>query len=210
MLNEYLLECSPKQLMSLRASARPIIAYVSIFMLLQACTIAYKLLHSVDETMWTSNGLIALVLCYAMGSIVSGVGGLCGLYSSRYHHSLAAQICLTSWILLMLLQVVEAVIALGFALPDSSRETRQIIAWNTLALVSMESVFIVFLFGYIRIIQSCDPREYITIEDGDVGVSNMEQEYLIHDPNLASSTFKSTTKTATVLTYGSQSASYTV
>ncbi|OQR80658.1 hypothetical protein ACHHYP_17360 [Achlya hypogyna] len=167
LLTDYLVNSSMEQLLSLRSSARLLFACLAVNMLLQAFFISYKLVDTVDASTWTSNALMALVVCYTAWIVISAIGGLCGLYSTHYHHTPSAHLCLGSWLLLVFFQMLEGAIAVLYLSPEAelSPETRRMLAVNTIALVLIELVFIAFILGYIQLLEYCAPFDYDTIID---------------------------------------------
>ncbi|EQC38099.1 hypothetical protein SDRG_04529 [Saprolegnia diclina VS20] len=166
-VTNYLVNSSMEQLLSLRASARLLFACLAVNMLLQAVFISYKLIDTVDASTWSSTALVSLVVCYTAWIVISAIGGVCGLYSTHYHHTPSAHLCLGAWLLLVVFQLLEGGIAIFYLSPEAELgpETRRMLAINTAALIAIEVLFIVFILGYIQLLEYCAPFDYNTILD---------------------------------------------
>ncbi|KAH9136246.1 hypothetical protein LEN26_006242 [Aphanomyces euteiches] len=156
-----LASCSFDQLLSLRGLARYLFASLAINMLLQAMFIGYKLVEVVQTSAWSSMGFTLLVSCYAAWIAISFLGGLFGLYSAHRYHIPSAIWCLYTWVALALFQIVEATIAIVTLVPEAhfSPEATHTLVWNTLSLLMIELAFVVFIHGYIQLLQLCEPTD---------------------------------------------------
>ncbi|KAF0699293.1 Aste57867_10135 [Aphanomyces stellatus] len=202
-LSRSFLDCSFDQLLALRATGRYLFASLAANMLLQAAFLSYKLMetvHSSDE--WSDVAFVVLVVCYTAWIAISATGGFLGLYSAHKYDTRAAVWCLYAWVLLVAFQVVEAIVAVYVIIPEAHYPADAVnsLMWNTVSLLAIEVLFIVFIYGYIQLLELCEPAKR-WIQQGMEDVSLMAAAEALTSPSITAHNVKS---------YGTDSQSITI
>ncbi|OQR95515.1 hypothetical protein THRCLA_22125 [Thraustotheca clavata] len=181
LLNQYFIRSSTEHLLSLRATSRLLFACLAVNMLLQALFISFKLTSSVDASNLTSNAIKGLVASYTAWIFVSAIGGLSGLYSTKHYHTRTARVCMTSWVLLVLFQIVEGLIAIYYLSPGAhlSNDAQRILIVNTVALIVIELIFVGFIWVYIQLLEYCALYDYIKYTDIEIAELDSQANPLV-------------------------------
>ncbi|CAK4069539.1 unnamed protein product [Aphanomyces euteiches] len=126
---------------------RKVVAVLSVNMLLQAILVGCQVAASTDKKHLAEQTLYRyLVLSHLAWVAVSGVGGLAGLFAVWKLNVHAAQLCLTSWLVLMALQCFQF---LAMTLLFDEDAAVAVLA-ESLLLVAIETCFIGLVYSFIH------------------------------------------------------------